>query len=79
MDMPTYPGDPLTPFVGATSEAERLALKDAPTITEIPGLPISHRDALPLLQAMGGEVVLREWRGGLRIISMLPDFIRATV
>ena len=67
MDMPTYPGDPLTPFIGATSEAQRLALEDAPTITEIPVLPISYRDALPLLQAMGGEVVPREWRGGLPI------------
>ena len=67
MDMPTYPGDVLTPFIGATSEAERLLREDAPTITEIPVLPISYRDALPLLQAMGGEVVPAEWRGGLPI------------
>ncbi|MBT8146346.1 MAG: M28 family peptidase [Gammaproteobacteria bacterium] len=67
MDMPTYPGDVLTPFVGATSEANRLAREDAPTITKIPVLPISYRDALPLLSAMGGEVVPREWRGGLPI------------
>ena len=67
MDMPTYPGDVLTPFVGATSEAQRLPLEDAPTITEIPVLPISYRDALPLLEAMGGEVVPSEWRGGLPI------------
>ena len=67
MDMPTYPGDVLTPFIGATSEAERLPREDAPTITEIPVLPISYRDALPLLQAMGGEVVPAEWRGGLPI------------
>ena len=67
MDMPTYPGDPLTPFVGATAEAERLPREEAPTITRIPVLPISYRDALPLLEAMGGEVVPREWRGGLPI------------
>jgi len=67
MDMPTYPGDVLTPFVGATAEATRLAREDAPTITDIPVLPISYRDALPLLSAMGGEVVPREWRGGLPI------------
>ena len=67
MDMPTYPGDVLTPFVGATADAERLAREDAPTITKIPVLPISYRDALPLLEAMGGEVVPREWRGGLPI------------
>lgn len=67
MDMPTYPGDPLTPFVGATAEAERLPRSEAPTITRIPVLPISYRDALPLLEAMGGEVVPDEWRGGLPI------------
>ncbi len=67
MDMPTYPGDVLTPFVGATADAERLAIEDAPTITKIPVLPISYRDALPLLEAMGGEVVPAQWRGGLPI------------
>ena len=67
MDMPTYPGDVLTPFVGATSEAQRLPREDAPTITKIPVLPISYRDALPLLEAMGGEVVPPQWRGGLPI------------
>ncbi|MCH8173912.1 MAG: M28 family peptidase [Proteobacteria bacterium] len=67
MDMPTYPGDVLTPFVGATADAERLAIEDAPTITKIPVLPISYRDALPLLAAMGGEVVPAQWRGGLPI------------
>jgi N-acetylated-alpha-linked acidic dipeptidase len=67
MDMPTYPGDVLTPFIGATAEAPRLDRKDAPTITRIPVLPISYRDALPLLEAMGGEVVPNEWQGGLPI------------
>lgn len=67
MDMPTYPGDVLTPFIGATADAQRLDRDDAPTITQIPVLPISYRDALPLLSAMGGEVVPTEWRGGLPI------------
>ena len=67
MDMPTYPGDVLTPGVGATSDAERLSREDAPTITQIPVLPISQRDALPLLAAMDGAVVPDEWRGGLPI------------
>jgi N-acetylated-alpha-linked acidic dipeptidase len=67
MDMPTYPGDVLTPGRGATKRAQRLDREDAPTITEIPVLPISYRDALPLLSAMGGEVVPDEWRGGLPI------------
>ncbi|MDA1372467.1 MAG: M28 family peptidase [Proteobacteria bacterium] len=67
MDMPTYPGDVLTPFIGATADAQRLPRSDAPTITKIPVLPISYRDAQPLLAAMGGEVVPEAWRGGLPI------------
>jgi len=45
MDMPTYPGDPLTPNVGATGAAKRLDIKDVATLTKIPVLPISHADA----------------------------------
>ncbi|MCH8334472.1 MAG: M28 family peptidase [Proteobacteria bacterium] len=67
MDMPTYPGDVLTPGRGATRNARRLKRDDAPTITSIPVLPISQRDALPLLAALDGEVVPEEWRGGLPI------------
>src|SRR5438876_3096485 len=67
MDMPVYPGDPLTPDVGATKDAKRLDRKDAITIMKIPVLPISYDDALPLLQSLGGEVVPASWRGGLPI------------
>ena len=67
MDMPTYPGDVLTPGRGATRNAKRLKREDAITITRIPVLPISHKDALPLLSAMDGEVVPPEWRGALPI------------
>jgi N-acetylated-alpha-linked acidic dipeptidase len=66
-DMPTYPGDPLTPGIGATKDAKRLAVKDAPTMTKIPVLPISYGDAQPLLEAIGGPVVPAAWRGGLPI------------
>ena len=67
MDMPVYPGDPLTPDVAATKDAKRLAIKDAITIMKIPVLPISYDDALPLLQSLGGQVVPASWRGGLPI------------
>ena len=67
MDMPTYPGDVLTPGTGATKRARRLDIDDAPTLTKIPVLPVSQRDALPLLAAMDGSVVPAEWRGGLPI------------
>ena len=67
MDMPVYPGDPLTPGIGATKDAKRLDRKDAITIMKIPVLPISYEDALPLLQSLGGAVVPAAWRGGLPI------------
>ena len=62
-----YPGDPLTPGVGATANAKRFALKDAKTITRIPVLPISYADALPLLSALQGPVAPAGWRGALAI------------
>jgi N-acetylated-alpha-linked acidic dipeptidase len=67
MDMPVYPGDPLTPGVGATADARRLAVKDATTLTRIPVMPISYADAQPLLASLTGEVVPADWRGGLPI------------
>ncbi len=66
-DMPLYPGDPLTPSVGATKDAKRLPIKEAPTLTKIPVMPISYSDAKPLLQALGGPVVPEAWRGALPI------------
>ena len=67
MDMPTYPGDVLTPGYGATKDAKRLDRKDAPTITKIPVLPISYEDARPLLEALDGSVAPKSWKGGLPI------------
>ena len=67
MDMPIYPGDPLTPGVGATEKAKRLDLKDVKTITKIPVLPISYSDAQPLLESLTGPVVPDSWRGALPI------------
>ncbi|HEY1200636.1 MAG TPA: transferrin receptor-like dimerization domain-containing protein [Niastella sp.] len=67
MDMPVYPGDPLTPGIGATKDAKRLEQKDATTIMKIPVLPISYEDALPLLQSLGGPVVPASWRGALPV------------
>jgi N-acetylated-alpha-linked acidic dipeptidase len=66
-DMPMYPGDPLTPGVGATKDAKRLPISEAKTITKIPVLPISYGDAQPLLSALGGPLVPNDWKGGLPI------------
>jgi len=67
MDMPVYPGDPLTPGIGATADAKRLAISEAQTLTKIPVLPISYGDAKPLLAALKGPVAPEAWRGSLPI------------
>ena len=67
LDMPTYPGDPLTPGYGSTKNAKRLDYKTAPTLTQIPVLPISYGDAQPLLAALAGPMAPEAWRGALPI------------
>jgi N-acetylated-alpha-linked acidic dipeptidase len=68
MDFPSSnPGDPLTPGIGATKDAKRLAAEEAPSLTRIPVMPISYGDAQPLLAALGGPLAPEEWRGALAI------------
>jgi len=70
-DSTEFMGDPLTPGIGATADAKRLPIKNAPTLTKIPVLPISYSDAEPLLAAIAGPVVPPAWRGGLPITYRL--------
>lgn len=65
MDMPVYPGDPLTPNVGSTPDARRLNRSEVTNLIRIPVLPISYGDAQPILAALGGP--LAPWKGGLPI------------
>ncbi len=65
LDAPLYPGDPLTPGIGATADAKRLRREDAPSMPKIPVLPISYSDAQPLLAALEGPVAPENWRGAL--------------
>ena len=65
VDAPLFPGDPLTPGIGATQNAQRLSRAEAPTLVRIPVLPIGWGDAKPLLEALQGPVAPAEWRGAL--------------
>ena len=67
MDLPMRPGDPMTPYIGATKDAKRLKLDEIEIFVKIPVLPISATDALPLLKALQGPVAPARWRGGLPI------------
>ncbi|MES2136720.1 MAG: transferrin receptor-like dimerization domain-containing protein [Pseudomonadota bacterium] len=64
-DMTLYPGDPLTPGVGATASAKRLSRADARTLLKIPALPISYADASKILASLQGPVVTGKQRGAL--------------
>ncbi|MDQ2893140.1 MAG: M28 family peptidase, partial [Pseudomonadota bacterium] len=64
-DMTTYPGDPLTPGIGATANAKRLTRAEAKTILKIPALPISYGDAAKIIAGLEGPVVTGRQRGGL--------------
>jgi N-acetylated-alpha-linked acidic dipeptidase len=65
LDMTTYPGDPLTPGVGATDNAKRLTRATATTILKIPALPISYGDATRILSGLQGPLAPAGARGGL--------------
>jgi N-acetylated-alpha-linked acidic dipeptidase len=65
VDMAIYPGDPLTPGIGAVDGAKRLTRDEAPSILKIPALPISYGDAKYILDSLDGRVVPADWRGGL--------------
>ncbi len=66
-DMTQYPGDPLTPGVGATAGAKRLTRATAPTILKIPALPISYGDATKIMSRLEGPVIEGRTRGGLAL------------
>jgi len=59
------PGDPLTPGWASVPGAQRIAPQDAVSLPKIMGLPLSWRDAKPLLQKMDGPVAPDSWQGGL--------------
>ncbi len=65
LDLPVRPGDPLTPNIGATKDAKRIAQKDADNLISIPVIPIGYEDAIPLLKALSGPVAPEYMRGAL--------------
>lgn len=61
------PGDPLTPGWPSVEGAERIPVQEARSVPEIMAVPMSWRDAQPLLENLGGPEVPESWRGGLPI------------
>ena len=60
-----YPGDPLTPGYASLPGAKRIPLDDSPQIPKIASLPLSYRDARPILDNLRGPEASKAWQGGL--------------
>jgi N-acetylated-alpha-linked acidic dipeptidase len=60
-------GDPLTPGWASVPGARLLAKEEAISLPKIMAVPLSWRDARPLLENMGGPPAPRAWQGALPI------------
>jgi N-acetylated-alpha-linked acidic dipeptidase len=67
VDMPLYPGDPLSPGWASEKGSKRLPISEAKSLMKIPVLPLSYADAQPILEQLTGPLVPRDWRGALAI------------
>ncbi len=67
LDLPLYPGDPLSPGWASEAGSKRLPLSEARTLMKIPVLPISWSNAQVLLANLGGPVAPESWRGAIPV------------
>jgi N-acetylated-alpha-linked acidic dipeptidase len=58
-------GDPLTPGYASLPGAPRIKASDALSVPKIMMVPMSYRDARPLLQALGGPDAPASWQGAM--------------
>jgi N-acetylated-alpha-linked acidic dipeptidase len=59
------PGDPLTPGWPSIEGARRIAPEEARSVPQIPAVPMSWRDAKPILENLHGPVAPLDWQGAL--------------
>ncbi len=63
-----YPGDATTPGIASDLDlppSKRIPPEQATSQPTIPATPISWQDAEPILKALGGPSVPKDWQGGL--------------
>src|SRR5579864_3300511 len=73
------PGDPLTPGWASLPGAKRISPSEAHSLPKIIGLPLSWRDARPILENMNGPKAPKEWRGALPIQYRLTGGVQVHV
>ena len=73
------PGDPQTPGWASVPGAHRIPIDQAVSVPKIICLPISWRDAKPLLEHMDGPEAPKDWQGALPITYRLAGAVQAHV
>ena len=72
-------GDPLTPGYASLPGAPRIKADDALSVPKIITVPMSYRDAEPLLRSLGGPEAPKEWQGALGFTYHVGGDASATV
>ena len=73
------PGDPTTPGWASVPGARHAPAATARSLPKIIALPLSARDAQPLLESMTGEEVPAEWRGDLPLTYRFTGGVKVHV
>jgi N-acetylated-alpha-linked acidic dipeptidase len=73
------PGDPTTPGWASVPGARHIAPEEARSLPKIPALPLSWRDAKPLLENMNGPEAPKDWQGALPITYRLTGAVKVRV
>jgi N-acetylated-alpha-linked acidic dipeptidase len=73
------PGDPTTPGWASLPGAKHIAPEEARSLPKIPALPLSWRDAKPLLENMNGAEAPKEWQGALPITYRFSGAVKVHV
>ena len=76
------PGDPLTPGWASVDGARRITSAEARSVPTVIAVPLSWRDAKPLLDALTGPVAPATWQGALPLTYRVgpgPATVRVNV
>jgi N-acetylated-alpha-linked acidic dipeptidase len=73
------PGDPTTPGWASVPGAKHIAPEESRSLPKIVALPLSWRDAKPLLENMTGPEAPRDWQGAMPITYRFSGAVKARV